>query len=148
MKLIVGYGNTLRQDDGIGPVIADRLEPQFANTDVQIITAHQLMPEIAATVAEAERVIFVDAAIHGKPGEVRVAELAPAGTMTDAHTLGPAEILRLADHLYGRVPPTFLVTITGADFDLGESLSDAVHAAIPDAIQRITALIEKLDSSA
>lgn len=141
MKLLIGYGNTMRQDDGIGWLIADHLAPQYDDTDVTVIQAHQLMPEIASSMADADRVIFVDASIEGVAGEIQVQQLQPAVELGDAHALTPSQILRLTEYLYGQCPTTYLVTITGAWFDLGDTLSEAVEAAVPQAVSAIQSLL-------
>jgi hypothetical protein len=60
-SLVVGYGNPLRSDDGIGWVIAGRLatDPRFAGTDV--LQRHQLTPELALDISRAGLVVLVDA---------------------------------------------------------------------------------------
>jgi hydrogenase maturation protease len=137
MKLIIGYGNEVRRDDGVGVVIANQFIAEEPPDDWRIITAHQLMPEHAYDVAAAEQVVFVDASIEGRPGNVTMTELAPSTHMEDAHALTPPGVLRLAVTLYDAHPTAHLVTVTGADFELGTGLSDVVAAAVPVAIKTI-----------
>lgn len=141
MRLLIGYGNTLRRDDGVGRSIVDRLTPLYAGTDVSCITTPQLLPEVAALVAQAQRVVFVDASIEGQAGTVRVDEVRPLDYLEEAHAFTAPGILYLANLLYLASPPAHLVTVTGADFDLGETLSEAVEAAIPQAITEIRRLL-------
>ena len=58
--LVIGYGNTLRSDDGVGPrvamAVASREWPGF-----NAIAVQQLTPELAEPLAAAELAIFVDA---------------------------------------------------------------------------------------
>ena len=64
--LIIGYGNTLRSDDGIGVWIADRIDslhPQ--NVDVR--TCHQLHLELVPDLIEYDRVVLIDAGMSGEP---------------------------------------------------------------------------------
>jgi len=60
MRLLIGYGNTLRSDDGAGQKIANIVSewnlPQWRSLSV-----HQLTPELALDIAQADLVIFVDA---------------------------------------------------------------------------------------
>lgn len=141
MKLLIGYGNTLRRDDGVGWQIASQLAPELDPEQVHIIQVHQLMPEIAANIAESDAVIFVDASIEGEPGSLRVLDLSPSASLPEAHALGPADLLTVSQNLYERRPPAYLLTITGQDFELGEGLSDLVQAAIPEALERIRSLL-------
>jgi len=66
----------------------------------------------------------------------------PANAPAFGYTLSPEAILGLAVQLDGSTPPAFCATVTGANFEHGESLSPAVAAALPDLINRIRALIE------
>ena len=141
MKLLVGYGNTLRQDDGVGWWIASQLAPRYCDSEVAVVCVHQLLPEIAQSVAESEQVVFVDACIEGPAGCVTVQQIEPASAIGEAHALHPPEILRLAHHLYGVCPPAWLVTIAGETFELGDTLSDPVQAAIPRAVEEISQIL-------
>jgi hydrogenase maturation protease len=104
--------------------------------DIAVIEAPELLPEHAEAVADAEGVLFLDAASHGTPGEVRILRLTPrVARATLAHALLPEEVLGLARSLYGRAPPASLVTIAGRDFSFGEGLSQEAEAALPAALR-------------
>jgi hypothetical protein len=51
-------------------------------------------------------------------------------------------LLAAADGLYGRVPGAELLTIVGASFEVGESLSPAVSERLPDLLQKAQAIVE------
>src|ERR1043166_1662215 len=59
--LVIGYGNTLRRDDGAGPAVASRLARRFQFTRCRCTTAHQLAPELAHDLLQTRRVLFIDA---------------------------------------------------------------------------------------
>ena len=69
--LILGCGNPLRGDDGVGWHAAERLLKRSAELDATIKSCHQLTPELAEPVSKAERVIFIDARIGQTPGSPR-----------------------------------------------------------------------------
>ena len=58
--LVIGYGNTLRRDDGVGPKVVEALATENL-PGVQPLVCPQLTPEIAAS-RDAPRG-FVDAAV-------------------------------------------------------------------------------------
>jgi hydrogenase maturation protease len=62
MLLIIGYGNTLRSDDGVGPHVVREIAAQRL-PDVTCVVVHQLTPEMAAQVTLADQVLFVDAQV-------------------------------------------------------------------------------------
>jgi Ni,Fe-hydrogenase maturation factor len=81
--LVIGYGNTLRRDDGAGVRAAEMMavDPRFAA--VEVLMVYQLTPELSLDIATASLVVFIDADVRGLPGSIEVRELgagAPAGT--------------------------------------------------------------------
>lgn len=58
--LIIGYGNTLRSDDGAGQRVAE-LVAEWQLPNVRSLPLHQLTPELAENISQAKLVIFVDA---------------------------------------------------------------------------------------
>ena len=143
-SLVVGYGNPLRSDDGIGWVIAGRLstDPRFAGTDV--LQRHQLTPELALDVSRADLVVLVDARSGQPAGTVAVetvgASAASGGSWS--HHLGPASLVALARELYGRAPEVHVVSIGVGTLEVGEGLSPAVEAAIEPAMDTIAGLVQ------
>ncbi len=135
--LILACGNTLREDDGVGPFLAQWAEERWHDdARVRVLCDHQWTPDIAQEIAAAEAVIFVDCALDQAPGQIILRELSSAslkpGLVT--HHLGAAELLRVAHDLYEKQPRrACLLTIGAGSIDLGEGLSPAVRDALPDA---------------
>lgn len=130
--LIIGIGNGLRSDDGVGWHVGSELSRQQSAPDVEVIVVQQLMPEIAEPISRADKVLFVDAVEGGTPGTVSGQRIAPAlQSRLDSHHLTPASILRLALDLYERCPEAFLLTVVGESFGPGEKFSAAVSGALP-----------------
>lgn len=144
MLLVIGYGNPLRSDDGIGQVVVKALEARVRSTALRIITTHQLTPELAEPISRAAMTIFVDACEGEQPGAVACQTVA-AETMTGAftHNVTPASLLSAAQELYGRAPAGLIVSITGASFDYGTAFSPHLTSAIPHITEQIIGLIGK-----
>ena len=141
--LIIGFGNPLRSDDGLGWHVAQLLSRELNRADVQVIAAHQLTPELAESASHAERLIFVDASRTGKPGTQTCQPVTPGVSLNrHSHDLSPSAVLELARELYGRFPLAHLLTITGASFETGETMSPAVIAAIPALVAQVRHLID------
>ena len=104
--LVVGYGNPLRRDDGIGWHAARLLASDPRLADARVLTQHQLAPELAADVSRASLVVLVDASAEGEPGSVRVGKVEPrpAAPATWSHHLDPKTLAGLAEALYGATP--------------------------------------------
>jgi hydrogenase maturation protease len=145
--LIVGYGNELRSDDGVGPAVAVLLagDPRLAGADVRSV--HQLTPELALDASGASLLVLVDAAADTPAGEVTVWRLDPAGEVHDApgevmsHHVDPAGIVDLARELWGTAPPVVIVSVGVASLEVGEGLTPAVRAAVPRAADVVAAIV-------
>ena len=134
--LVIGYGNTLRNDDGVGPRVAEALET-LRLPGVNTLSCPLLAPEVAEPVARAERVVFVDAAVDG-PCEVRFRKLSPAGSsQVMAHAASPDTILALARDLFGHAPNAWLLTIPVVDLAIGDQLSSPAQVGVETAIQKL-----------
>jgi hydrogenase maturation protease len=128
--LIIGYGNPLRGDDGFGYRAAERIPGAIA--------VHQLTPELMDPIARADRVLFLDATAEGAPGDIHRRPLTPAeGGLPFTHQATPETLLAGALALYGRAPEATLITVTGGDFTVSDSLSSAVQAALETVLEEV-----------
>jgi hydrogenase maturation protease len=105
--LIVGYGNPLRSDDGIGWHAAGLLAGAPRLAGAKVLARHQLTPELATDIGRASLVVLVDASADGDPGTVSVqhVETGPTAATTWSHHLDPEALAGLAEALYGAPPP-------------------------------------------
>ncbi len=124
---IIGYGNKHRRDDGIGQHVADRLKRSFGGIGgINIVSLHQLGPELADDLREATGVIFIDAAQGPLPGGCSFREIRPVSDMHRiVHSLTADALLGLTKLIYDRCPPAWMVSVEGSDFGFGEGLSEA-----------------------
>jgi len=126
--LFIAYGNTLRRDDGAGLALAEKLLPLLRNQGLQIelITIQQLTPELALDIAnpQLDGVCFFDTATEPHPHAIQVQPVGSSdGVPVLGHHLIPSALLLYAKQLFGVCPPSWLVTIPGYDFALGEGFS-------------------------
>ena len=141
--LVVGYGNTLRTDDGVGRIVAERLadDPRLRGADVRAV--HQLTPELAQEVSGASLLVLVDASVEVPTGSVLVGALGPGGGNgpSGSHHVGAGELVELARELWASAPPAYVVQVGVASMDVGDRLSPAVEAAVPLAMDAVVALV-------
>jgi hydrogenase maturation protease len=151
--VVIAYGNPLRTDDGLAWRAADELQKKFSSPEIEILQVHQLAPELAESISRAHAVIFVDAAVAETektwPGEIRIVEIGEdkinrAPNSAFHHQFSPISLLAIARQLYRSCPRAFVVTLTGGDFNVGESLSPKIQRALPEFVQRIEGLIRSL----
>jgi hydrogenase maturation protease len=139
--LVIGYGNTLRGDDGVGPRVAEAIE-KLNLPGVRTLACQQLSPEYADPVSRAHTVVFVDAAVDA-PREVQLRKLEPGETsQLMAHAADPRTMLALARDVFGHVPQAWWLTIPAMNLDFGEKLSPETEAGFHEALRLIQSLAE------
>lgn len=135
--LVIGYGNTLRQDDSVGPRVAERLKAMHLR-GVRTLICDQLSPEHAEALARARVAVFVDA-VRGAPRHVRLQPVKPGATMQlMAHAAKPDTMLALARDVYGRAPQAWLLPIPAVRMGFGSNVSVTAQRGIDDAMRTIT----------
>jgi hydrogenase maturation protease len=127
MDLVVGIGNTLRADDGVGIRVVESLSSEQG---VETLTVHQLTPELAEPLSRVSRILFVDAdAVHGV---VRLAPLRPSDRGAQlGHALSPEELLGWTTMEHGACPEAWLLSVPARSFEFGERLSPEAESALP-----------------
>lgn len=137
--LVIGYGNELRCDDGVGPRVAAAVDA-LRLPGVGTLICQQLSPEHAEPVSQARVVVFVDAAVDA-PREVQFRKLEPAGSsQLMAHAADPRTMLALARDVYGRTPEAWWLTIPAMKLGFGEDLSPEAQRGLEEAVEKIRAL--------
>jgi hydrogenase maturation protease len=136
--LVIGFGNTLRRDDGLGVRAAEQLRGRVPADRVEVMTCHQLTVELCEPVSRAELVILIDAREGGIPGTLHVEEILPQSAVPDpsSHYVEPGALLAYAAALYGCAPRTLLLTVVGESFEFGETLSAPVQQALPELVRK------------
>jgi hydrogenase maturation protease len=141
--LIVGYGNPLRSDDGIGWHAVRLLAADTRLDGARVLSRHQLTPELAEDVSRASLVVLVDAAAEGDPGSISLRRIGspPPTPITWSHHLTPETLAGLADALYGAVPPIVLVSVAAESFAEGDGLSSALKQALPEVVEVVVGVV-------
>jgi len=137
--LVIGYGNTLRGDDGVGPRVAETLEAMHL-PGVKTLICQQLSPEHAAPISLADTVIFVDAAVDS-PKQVQLRRLQPSDTsQLMAHAADPRTMLALSRDVFGHVPQAWWLTIPAVSLEFSESLTPKARLGFAEAVDKIQKL--------
>ncbi len=141
-QLVIGIGNRLRSDDGVGPRLAEEVEA-WGLSGVESMAVQQLSPELAPRLAACERVLFIDAWLVDWVGaaaatapllEPLVAEEVVADPRPRfSHHSTPQALLQLAEGLYGRRPAAWWLRVPALGLELGEQLSPATTAQLAPA---------------
>jgi hydrogenase maturation protease len=141
--LVVGYGNTLRGDDGVGPRVANAIAG-LGLPGVQTLACDLLAPELAEAVSHARVVVFVDASIEGLP-EAQLRAIAPAeSSQLMAHAADPRTVLALARDVFGRAPQSWWLTIPIEQTRIGETFSAFAQQGFEAAVEKLKALAAQI----
>ncbi len=134
--LVIGYGNPLRCDDGVGPKVAEAVEA-LQLPGVRTLVCQQLSPEHAEPISRARVVVFVDAAMD-TPTEVQFRKLEPGETsQLMAHAADPRTMLALARDVFGRAPEAWWLTIPAVKLAFGTDFSPAAQRGFEVALEKI-----------
>lgn len=141
--LVLGYGNPGRGDDGLAVRLVELLE-NGAPEGVDVEAAFQPGIEHAASVADHDWVLFVDAAAEGRcPCDVRQVTPLPDAAFS-THVVDLGSILAVAETSFGSRTPAWLLAVRGYDFGMSEELSDAAARNLHGALECARRFIRRL----
>jgi hydrogenase maturation protease len=148
--LVLGIGNTLLSDEGVGVHMLDWLgenHPDLPNVDY--LDGGTLSFTLAGWIEDADQLVVIDAAqLDSVPGTVQVFEGEAmdrfAGrTKRSVHEVSLGDLLAIA-HLTDTIPRhRALVAIQPQEIDWGSRLSDAVELALPVAAEKVAMLVNR-----
>jgi hydrogenase maturation protease len=147
--LVLGIGNTLMVDDGVGIVAMRELQTRFGQCDeMEFLDGGTLSFALAVPLAECDAMLVIDAAEFGAlPGEVRTFEgedmdrFLGASRKRSVHEVGLFDLMAIS-LLSGHWPQRrALIGVQPGTIAWGEELSPAVAAAIPDVCSRARNII-------
>ena len=137
--VVVGYGNPLRGDDAVGWRVAETVATDARLAGAHVMTAHQLLPELAVELAEAGLAVLVDARVGEPAGSISVTHVAPCADRGPfGHHLTPAALAALALSVGGRSADVVVVSVGIESTEPGTGLSHAVADAVP-AVREVVA---------
>jgi len=150
--LVMGIGNTLLQDDGIGVHVTESLRTDYNGADpspdpqLDLIDGGTIGLSLLPEIEDAAAVIVVDASELGEaPGTLRIfrgseIDQQLSGKRRTVHEVALADLFAAAA-IRGRSPARrALVAIQPASTELGLDLTPDVQAAIPRAREAVIGL--------
>jgi len=146
---IVGMGNVLLQDEGIGIHVLERLEKEGGLPDeVELIRGETGGLALLPSLDEASAIIFVDAAdFEGTPGEVRMykrEEVQKARYIPlSVHDVGLRDLISLLSLKSASPPEIMVVGIKPMRLGTGIQISSELDKAIPSIVMIIRTEVER-----
>jgi len=135
MKRIIGCGNLLLQDEGIGVHLIEYLKNCPLPVDVELIDGATGGFDLLPFIQDAVRVIIIDAVKgNGKPGSIY--KFGPEDFETDSYPKSSLHDVCLKDifHIVKLTGPLPSITIFGVEpkaMDWGMELTDEVEKIVP-----------------
>jgi hydrogenase maturation protease len=127
--LIFTYGNPSRGDDGLGPAMFELLEVSKQTSHdldkVDLLTDYQLQIEHSVDLEHRECVLFIDASVSAEaPYDFHQLQPERDSSYT-THAMSPVAVLDVYQQINQRKPPpSYMLTIRGYEFGLGQALTE------------------------
>ena len=142
--VVVGVGNPLMGDDGIGIEVARSLRESGLEGNVLILERQALDVSILDQADGASKLIVVDAVKSGRPpgSVVKFRPGAPGSPLLRvplSHEQGLEDVIALAKKGGTRVPPVVVIGVEPEDCTPGEGLSEKVARALPSVLEVVRA---------
>lgn len=147
--LVLGVGNTLMRDDGVGVRLAESLaavEPALPG--VEYVDAGTLSFLLLPRIEQCQALLVLDAAhLDSNPGDIRCLEGAAMDEFLrtarcSVHEVGVRDLLDVA-RLTGHLPERrAFVGMQPLETGWGESLSEPVVAALPEAVRTARKILD------
>lgn len=146
---VIGVGNTLMGDDGVGVRAAEELESM--GIAARVTVGHLAGPLLMPAVMEADGVVFVDAlAADDEPGTIYRMDPDEAGITklrsTTSHGLGIPHLITNA-RLLGHHPEFVVYAVHIGDIMCGpDTLTPKVAAALPKVVNLVAEEVARMQA--
>lgn len=140
---IVGVGNTIRADDGIGNYICNAIE-QMQVPGVNTMIVQQLDAELVEDLLHFDHVLITDASVEGKEADLYNLLPNDGPPLSSSHHLNAAMLAALSEKVYGIKMSLFICAVRGHDFNIGDTISEKAKANCQQAISLILEWIGSL----
>ena len=137
---VLGVGNLLLRDDGVGVQAIQLLERESWPAEVELVDGGTAGIDLSPVIESAQRLIVIDAVKGGcEPGAIyRLTPEVLRETRErplSLHQVGFLEALEMAGWRLGQVPPTVIFGVEPQVIDWGLELSAAVRSSLPRLLQ-------------
>ena len=139
---ILGVGNLLLSDEGVGVHVANELMKMDLPSEVSVVEGGTDGFRLLNVITEADRLIVIDAVKGGaEPGslyrfDINEVQNCPSGFKTSVHQIGILEVINLSG-LIGKTPHTTVIGIEPKSLDMNMELTPEIKSKIPRIIDLI-----------
>lgn len=140
--IILGVGNLLLSDEGIGVHVANELSKMDLPPEVSVVEGGTDGFRLLNIITEADRLIVIDAVRGGEePGSIYRFDIneiknVPTGFKTSVHQVGILEVINLSE-LIGKTPHATVIGVEPKSLEMSMELSPEVKAKVPRVIELV-----------
>jgi hydrogenase maturation protease len=140
--VILGVGNLLLSDEGVGVHVANELMKMDLPPEVSVVEGGTDGFRLLNVITEADRLIVIDAVKGGAdPGSIYRFDIddvrnCPSGFKTSVHQIGILEVIDLSE-LIGKKPHTTIIGIEPKSIEMGMELTPEIKSKVPRIIELI-----------
>jgi hydrogenase maturation protease len=139
--VVIGVGNLLQKDEGVGIHAIQALEKLDLPADVKLVDGGT-EPDLIAYTRAGDKMIIIDCAkAGGAPGDIyrfKPEDLAAGkGVLTSAHEMGVVENLNLMSLTGNRPKDVVIIGIEPSEIDWGMELSGTLKKRLPELVKVI-----------
>ena len=153
--LVLGLGNTLLGDDGLGPALIEHFlqKNQIWNDEIEFLDGGTQGLALLGHLSGREAIIILDALAMGAPaGTTRILNVSEVFQMgvnraNSSHEGNAGELLAMAKVLDELPDRVFIVGVEPQSVETGYGLSESVRSALPIAADRVRKLLAELNGS-
>jgi hydrogenase maturation protease len=140
--LVLGLGNILLRDEGIGIHVAQAMQQMDMPVGVEVLDGATAGLDLLDHLADRRKVVVVDAIDGDFPGGTVVRltpdDLMPAeGQILSLHGLGLMEALRLSERLGAAPDEVVILGVKPANLEYGLELSAELGQLVPQIVQLV-----------
>jgi hydrogenase maturation protease len=146
--VVLGLGNPLMGDDGVGLIVLERLRNEWDLPDVDLVDGATWGLSLLPVIEDAERLVLVDAiAAHGEPGDIieLTRDRLPIylSRKLSPHQVDMRDALAVAE-LRGRLPNDVVaIGVQPAVVALGTELSAVVAQRLDELVDTVIAQLDR-----
>jgi hydrogenase maturation protease len=145
--LVLGVGNTLLTDEGLGVHVIERLRAMDLPEEVELLEGGVLGIDLLEHMEDREKVIIIDAAQGDVvPGTIyrltrEDIEMGEGRCLSSLHDIDLPYVLNTADLMGHRIDP-IIIGVEPKDLGVGLELSPEIEAVIPKVIEQVLKEVE------
>ncbi len=145
--VIFAYGNPSRGDDALGPMLLELVESENIRDDIMLLTDFQLQVEHVVDLENCQLALFIDASVDCLQAFCFQLLYPQKDDSYTSHAMHPSALLYAYQQIYQIVPPpTFLLSVQGESFELGDALSVSAKQHLEAAFQFLQVLLPQIET--